>query len=366
MDPTVASRVIDIARSQIGTKEDPPNSNRNPYGAALNRNGEPWCAMFVTWCFQQAGAPLPDVNGPGGLFTYCPSAVDYARAHHELVDDPRPGDILLFDWTSRGAADGVADHVGILVSPGATYTTIEGNTWSGNDSDGGAVLERTRTPNQVGWIWRPGAVDGGAGPSPASSPASSPAPTPTPIPMVHPGVANLGQAVVQPGTQGDRVLSVQLFLRVASQLLRDAAMNPGSLGTYDLDTARAVRAWQRVVGATDDGIWGPQTFAASSNYLNAVLPAAVMKPGATGADVTRVQRFLARVAEVTSDPRLDPGGVDGQYGPRMEAAVVALQQIIGADTDGEWGPQTVTRVTDEAERRAAARRAAERSAVTPD
>jgi peptidoglycan hydrolase-like protein with peptidoglycan-binding domain len=36
----------------------------------------------------------------------------------------------------------------------------------------------------------------------------------------------------------------------------------------------------------------------------------------------------------------DPGRIDGKYGPKTEAALVAWQTLVGVDADGAWGPKT--------------------------
>lgn len=51
-----ASELIEIAASQIGTKESPANSNNVKYntwyyGKAVSGSAYPWCAVFVCWCF---------------------------------------------------------------------------------------------------------------------------------------------------------------------------------------------------------------------------------------------------------------------------------------------------------------------------
>jgi peptidoglycan hydrolase-like protein with peptidoglycan-binding domain len=303
--------------------------------------------MFVTWCFRQAGAPLPDVNGPNGLFTFCPSGVSWAQAHGQAVTAAQPGDVVLFDWSR----DGTADHVGIFVGANldGSFTTIEGNTSSGSDSDGGQVQQRTRWPNQVACFWRP-ALGAGAPAAPGGAPVPGPSPNAkdkpiAPVaPAVHPGIANLGGAVLQAGATGDRVVALQRFLSVAASLLKDLTLSPGpDHGTYDAPTVAAVTSWQRRVGAAADGAWGPNTYASSSAYLERVVPTIVLEQGATGPQVVLVQRFLVRVAEVCSDPTLDPHGVDSQYGAQTAGAVRALQGRVGAATDSDWGPDTIAR-----------------------
>ena len=64
-----------------------------------------------------------------------------------------------------------------------------------------------------------------------------------------------------------------------------------------------------------------------------ILPAVVLRPGATGADVKTLQRALARANHA-------PGPIDGDYGPKTEQAVSALQRSAGISVDGRYGPQT--------------------------
>lgn len=155
MDADTAAAVVAVARLEAAraVREDPPGSNANPYSAALGRRPEPWCADFVSWCFLEAGAPLPAIDIPQG-FTYCPDAVRYARmAHQEVLPSAAmPGDVALFDW----GHDGVADHTGIVIGRGASeLLTVEGNTAVGDDSNGGQVLERRRPFADVLCVWRP-------------------------------------------------------------------------------------------------------------------------------------------------------------------------------------------------------------------
>lgn len=51
-----AARLVEIAKSQIGVKESPANSNNVKYntwyyGKAVSGSAYPWCCGFVEWCF---------------------------------------------------------------------------------------------------------------------------------------------------------------------------------------------------------------------------------------------------------------------------------------------------------------------------
>lgn len=131
------------ARTQVGITEMPAGTNQVKFSAWYGLVG-PWCAMFVSWCYTQAGRPLH--------YAYCPYIVADAEAgRNGLRAIPAsavvPGDLVLFDWDG----DGVADHVGLFVGgrADAAFTTVEGNTSLSNESNGGAVMMRTRVLSQV-------------------------------------------------------------------------------------------------------------------------------------------------------------------------------------------------------------------------
>lgn len=138
---TTVEDVLRVARAEIGTKENPPRSNRTKYGEWYSWNGVPWCAIFVSYCFYMAGNKLPPIQSKKG-FAYCPYGVDFYRTKREFDRIPKAGDIVFFDWEK----DGVSDHVGIVekVLNNNQVVTIEGNTSYENNSNGGEVMRRTR------------------------------------------------------------------------------------------------------------------------------------------------------------------------------------------------------------------------------
>lgn len=136
------NRLLEIARSQIGVSEVPPDSNNTKYGEWWGWNGVPWCGIFVSYCYYQAGVELPKIGFSKPGFAGCQSAVSYWRKAGKIVKDPKPGDIVFFDFNG----DGRHDHTGIFekhLSP-SMFSSIEGNTGIGNDSNGGKVMQRKR------------------------------------------------------------------------------------------------------------------------------------------------------------------------------------------------------------------------------
>jgi peptidoglycan hydrolase-like protein with peptidoglycan-binding domain len=144
---TLGEKALAFLISKLGEKESPPESNRVSWASEWYGVIGPWCAMAVTRAYVEAGSK---VFRRGSKFSYCPYIVNAARAGDGLVvtRDPKPGDVVLYDWNG----DGVADHVGLFekwVERGAFFYAIEGNTAVGNDSNGGEVMRRSRSVKTV-------------------------------------------------------------------------------------------------------------------------------------------------------------------------------------------------------------------------
>ena len=135
------SKIVEIAEKEIGQKENPLNSNNSKYNKWFGLPSLPWCGMFVSWCYAQAGTPLPKIGFTKG-FAGCQTAVAYFKKNNKITTEPKAGDIVFFDWNS----DGRYDHTGIFVRKvnENTFESIEGNTSIGNQSNGGQVMLRKR------------------------------------------------------------------------------------------------------------------------------------------------------------------------------------------------------------------------------
>lgn len=135
---------IGVALGELGVTESPKNSNKTKYGKWFGMDGVAWCGIFVSWCYAQAGKPLPNIGFSKG-FAGCQTAVAYFKKNKMITTAPTEGDIVFFDWNK----DGRYDHTGIFVKwiDANTFETIEGNTAVGNDSNGGTVMKRIRNKN---------------------------------------------------------------------------------------------------------------------------------------------------------------------------------------------------------------------------
>ena len=146
-------KVLSIASTELGYKENPPNSNMTKYGKWYGLNGNPWCMMFIMWLFNQAEI-LADLAGnmialPKRTAS-CSALMSAAKAKGQFVTNPKKfqsGDVLIYTF----------GHTGILESVKAdgTLIAIEGNTGLGNDANGGEVMCRSRTVKQCRGAVRP-------------------------------------------------------------------------------------------------------------------------------------------------------------------------------------------------------------------
>src|SRR5215217_1182538 len=103
-------------------------------------------------------------------------------------------------------------------------------------------------------------------------------------------------------------------------------------GNFDPTTEQDVKDFQQGAGLTVDGIVGPMTWQALPTDPNTPL----LRREDSGSVVTALQNGLKKY----STPATDPGPVDGDFGPKTEAAVKAYQQDRGVQADGIVGDQT--------------------------
>lgn len=153
--PAAALREI---RRYIGKTENPPGSNRGPWG--LNEwirhflgmsSGVPWCGLTVGNALEKAGVA---VTGRVAAVRYIyddAGAGRYGFRRRVPIREGQPGDAVgLF---------GLSTHVGMIEKrvPGG-FATVEGNTSSGNSgsqSNGGGCYRRIRPYSACVYVARP-------------------------------------------------------------------------------------------------------------------------------------------------------------------------------------------------------------------
>ena len=146
-------KVLDVARGEIGTMENPKCSNMTKYGKAYGWNGVPWCVQFLWWCFDAAGERNAFYGG--GKTASCGELASWARRNGKCIYQNRvqPGDILLYNFHGGQAPE----HCGLVEYLDACYyVTIEGNTSAhGLQTNGGEVMRKHRYAESVVMVIRP-------------------------------------------------------------------------------------------------------------------------------------------------------------------------------------------------------------------
>jgi hypothetical protein len=148
---TTRERALDGATGWLGYTESPAGSNHTTFGEYYGMDLQPWCAMFVTYCYEVEAGGSPSF-ARGSRYAYVPYIVsDAAKATNGLTitQAPNPGDLVCYDWEQ----DGTFDHVELFESgsPGS-FSAVGGNTSSdnnGSQSNGGGVYRRQRSNSQA-------------------------------------------------------------------------------------------------------------------------------------------------------------------------------------------------------------------------
>ena len=144
--------LLTIARKELGNTESPAGSNRTKYGKWLGLDGNPWCMMFIMWCFYMAGVKLLKSTGScGELMRAAQAAGCWVTANFQ------PGDVVIFDFSGKQKT---TQHCGIVeaVLPDYGVQSIEGNTSSGDSGsqdNGGGVYRRKRAQKYIIGAVRP-------------------------------------------------------------------------------------------------------------------------------------------------------------------------------------------------------------------
>lgn len=147
---TTATQIIATARKFANDHYKEGANNDNIFGKHYGINNIPWCAEFVSYCF--------DINGAGALvaaqskkgFISCTAGTDWFKKNKRLVNvaKAQPGDIVFMNFHGSKTA---TDHVEIVLRNDAkakVLYTIGGNTvnpdGTGDQANGDGVYYKTR------------------------------------------------------------------------------------------------------------------------------------------------------------------------------------------------------------------------------
>lgn len=227
----------------------------------------------------------------------CPTMGDYAIKKKMNVKwgNHRKGDIVLFDFNHNGTSD----HIGIVesVNKNGTITTIEGNTGSGSNTNGGQVQRRTRYKSNVNYFVRPKYNS-----------------KVTPDMIIATARAELG--VRESPRNSNKVKYNQWF--------------------YGKNTSAywccTFVCW--LFAHVKEAVVIPTVKKPTGKY-SGVIPTGLLRKGSKGDAVKNWQKFLVWYCKIT-----DKKFVDGKFGSNTEWYTMIFQKTEGLSYDGEAGKLT--------------------------
>lgn len=149
-----AEAVVKYAKAEADAKVKEGVNNDNKYGVWFKMNHQPWCMMFVQWCFSAAKCKDLILRTAG-----CEAFEAWAKKNDLIIStrNVEAGDVVLFDFHKEGKSV----HVGIAVGPqdpvSKLVPTVEGNTSAdgSNESNGDGVYYKHRKQQVIRAVVRP-------------------------------------------------------------------------------------------------------------------------------------------------------------------------------------------------------------------
>lgn len=146
--------VLKVAESFAKKHYKEGKNNDSIFGKWYGLNNQPWCAMFVSYCFNKAKAGNLVAASSKKGFASCSAGVAYFKNHKKLVSkkNATAGDIAFFNFHGGSSPD----HVGIVISndrKNRVLHTVEGNTvnpnGTGSQVNGDGVYFKVRPYSYV-------------------------------------------------------------------------------------------------------------------------------------------------------------------------------------------------------------------------
>ena len=153
-----ADELVAVTKKFVVEEYVEKGDNLTIMGKWYGMNGQPWCAMFVSYCFAQLKLSKLVAASSSKGFASCDAGMKWFAKHGQLVPvgKAQPGDIVFFKFDD----DPVPDHVGIVYKKRKNFLVcLEGNTSPqnrrGSQSNGGGCYKRKRPYSLVMAVARP-------------------------------------------------------------------------------------------------------------------------------------------------------------------------------------------------------------------
>ena len=259
------NHLLSVARGELGAVER--GDNIHPYAAAMEAaygwdvQGQPWCDVFVDWCFVQAfgleAAGRMTYQRAGAFSALCSASAARYRENGAWNSIPEPGDQVFF---RRG---GSVEHTGLVEKiSGVVVSVIEGNS-----SDAVARRSYVLGSSAIAGYGRPDwsvVASDAQGAAPAAPAPGESAPTGSAAAgesgrRYHAHIYRVEINLLKQGDRGPQVERVQ-------QLLAANGFACAVDGEFGDETRGALLAFQKAAGVCADGEFGGESFAALWNW----------------------------------------------------------------------------------------------------
>ena len=156
-----SAAVVAAAKKYADEKYTEKTNNNTEFGKWYGMNNQPWCAMFVSKCFDDAGLVKLVAASTKKGFASCDAGFSWFQKNKQIVPvgKAQAGDVVFFNF-DKDPTD--TEHVGIVVSNDTKkhiLTTYEGNTSgegkTGSQANGDGVFLRHRSYTLIMGVARP-------------------------------------------------------------------------------------------------------------------------------------------------------------------------------------------------------------------
>lgn len=153
---SVIDALTRIAKSQIGNNGS--KYRKWFYNRTSDYYGVNWCAVFISWLFNQVNGLdryMIKTDGAGTVARL--SDGKYGKWYEPNEITPREGDIVMFRWGGSYTDKYHSDHLGYVYYADSSYIyTVEGNTGS-NSADYSTVMYKqySKTNGVINGYYRP-------------------------------------------------------------------------------------------------------------------------------------------------------------------------------------------------------------------
>lgn len=149
-------KILALAKAELGVMESPAGSNKvkyntEYYGGEVSGSQYPWCCVFLWWLFHHCDAK--ELFYGGEKTASCGTLARYGQANGLYVtEDYHVGDLVFFHFGGTTIV-----HIGVVeqVRESGSLVTIEGNTGTASEDNGGCVMRRVRPLSYVAGAYRP-------------------------------------------------------------------------------------------------------------------------------------------------------------------------------------------------------------------